>query len=85
MRGKCLECENYYLRMSYQICGQGKGDGTHTFLQPEADDKVVTIHGCNNADVVGMYVPGGHPFTLDAKGKDIEVLECNGFEPKKKK
>lgn len=71
MKGKCLECENYYLQMRYR------------FLVPSG--KVVNIHGCNDPDVVSMYAPAGHPFVLDAKGDDIEVLDCNSFEPKEDK
>lgn len=66
MKGKCLQCENYYLAMKFR-----------------REKKLVEVHGCQSPDVICMNIPGGHLFKLDAEGVDVEMLECNSFEPKK--
>ncbi len=68
MRGKCLECENYYLVVKFR-----------------KNENTMELYGCQSPDVVGMSMPGGHPFNLADRGDDIEMLECYAFVAKKAK
>jgi len=72
MKGKCLECENYYLAMRFR---KDLGGGQ--------DEIEVEVYECASADITCLNVPSGHPLKLDAEGHYIKMLECNSFEPKR--